>query len=111
MLNIAAAALNAEDAHPCRSRAFAAVCRGAILLLPLAFALVYLHRQPWILLMLMTIVWISDTAAYACGRLWGRHKLAVAISPGKTWEGVFGALGAVALYYLSIRAAGSATPS
>jgi phosphatidate cytidylyltransferase len=83
---------------------------GAILLLPLAFALVYLHRQPWILLMLMAIVWISDTAAYFCGRLWGRRKLAVAISPGKTWEGVFGALAAVALYYLLIRAAGWATP-
>jgi phosphatidate cytidylyltransferase len=83
---------------------------GAILLLPLAFALVYLHRQPAVLLMLMAIVWISDTAAYACGRLWGRRKLAVTISPGKTWEGAFGALAAVALYYLLIRAGGWAAP-
>jgi len=37
-----------------------------------------------------------DTAAYFVGRAWGRHKLAPAISPGKTWEGaVGGLLGAV----------------
>lgn len=34
------------------------------------------------------IVWIADVAAYFGGRAFGRHKLAPAISPGKTWEGV-----------------------
>jgi phosphatidate cytidylyltransferase len=33
----------------------------------------------------------SDTAAYYTGRAIGKHKLAPAISPGKTWEGVVGA--------------------
>ena len=33
------------------------------------------------------IVWVADVAAYAGGRTWGRRKLAVSISPGKTWEG------------------------
>jgi phosphatidate cytidylyltransferase len=32
-------------------------------------------------------VWANDTLAYAGGRLLGRHKLAPATSPGKTWEG------------------------
>jgi phosphatidate cytidylyltransferase len=32
-------------------------------------------------------VWASDTAAYFGGRLFGRHKLAAVLSPGKTWEG------------------------
>jgi phosphatidate cytidylyltransferase len=32
----------------------------------------------------------SDTGAYYVGRLLGKHKLAPTISPGKTWEGVFG---------------------
>ena len=32
-------------------------------------------------------VWASDTAAYFAGRLFGRHKLAAVMSPGKTWEG------------------------
>src|SRR4030065_1023017 len=46
----------------------------------------------------MAIVWIADTAAYFAGRHFGRHKLAPVISPGKTGEGVAGALVAVALY-------------
>jgi phosphatidate cytidylyltransferase len=32
-------------------------------------------------------VWAGDTAAYFAGRLFGRHKLAAILSPGKTWEG------------------------
>jgi len=36
--------------------------------------------------------WASDTAAYFAGRRFGRHKLCPAISPGKTWQGVLGAL-------------------
>ena len=72
---------------------------GAVLLLPLWCALIQLQVRPGQLLMLMAIVWISDTAAYLCGRRWGRRKLAVTISPGKTWEGVFGALVAVAIYF------------
>ena len=34
-------------------------------------------------------VWAGDTFAYFGGRLLGRHKLAPAVSPGKTWEGFF----------------------
>ena len=44
------------------------------------------------------IAFASDTAAYATGRLIGRHKLSPSISPGKTWEGAAGAVvGAAAL--------------
>lgn len=75
---------------------------GAILLLPLWLALVRLHARPAVLLILMAIVWISDTAAYLCGRRWGRRKFAPTISPGKTWEGVFGAVVAVTLYYVLV---------
>ncbi|HQT00142.1 MAG: phosphatidate cytidylyltransferase [Hydrogenophilales bacterium 16-64-46] len=72
---------------------------GCALLLPTAAALVYLHEQgPGVLLGTLAIVWIADTAAYFAGRAFGRHKLAPAISPGKTWEGVAGALLALALY-------------
>ena len=48
----------------------------------------------------MAAIWISDTAAYFTGRAFGKHKLAPGISPGKTWEGVAGALVAVFIYAL-----------
>ena len=38
--------------------------------------------------------------SYLPGRSFGKHKLAATISPGKTWEGVIGALVAVLIYAL-----------
>jgi phosphatidate cytidylyltransferase len=55
-------------------------------------------RSPALLLALMAIVWIADSAAYFAGRRFGKRKLAPSISPGKTWEGVYGALIAVGVY-------------
>lgn len=49
------------------------------------------------LLFLLILIWAADSGAYASGRLWGRHRLAPRISPGKTWEGVAGGLVAAAL--------------
>lgn len=44
------------------------------------------------------LVWAADIAAYFGGRAFGRRKLALAISPGKSWEGVWsGMAGALAL--------------
>ena len=67
-------------------------------------------RSPWLALAAMAIVWIADIAAYFTGRAFGHRRLAPAISPGKTWEGVAGALVAVTLYALALvplaRAAG-----
>lgn len=49
------------------------------------------------LLSLLLLVWMADIAAYFSGRTWGRRKLAVAISPGKSWEGVWGGMVGVLL--------------
>jgi phosphatidate cytidylyltransferase len=59
-------------------------------------------RSPALLLALMAIVWVADTAAYFAGRRFGKRKLAPSISPGKTWEGVYGALFAVGIYALAL---------
>lgn len=48
-------------------------------------------------------VFADDTAAYLVGRLVGRHKLAPALSPGKTWEGfVAGTVVAVAVVFFAL---------
>ena len=43
------------------------------------------------------VVWMADIAAYFGGRAFGRHKLAPAISPGKSWEGVWSGMLGVAV--------------
>jgi len=48
-------------------------------------------------------VFADDTAAYLVGRLLGRHKLAPALSPGKTWEGfVAGTAAAIAVPFFAL---------
>jgi len=76
---------------------------GWLVLLGWWIALVEMQaRSPALLLAAMAIVWIADTAAYFSGRAFGRRKLAPAVSPGKTWEGVYGALAATAAYALAM---------
>lgn len=76
---------------------------GWVVLIPTTLALVDLHKGgAAFMLALMATVWIADTAAYFAGRRFGKHKLAPQISPGKTWEGVVGALLAVAIYALGL---------
>ena len=76
---------------------------GWIVLIGAWVAIVQLQaRSPWLVLAAMAIVWIADTAAYFAGRAFGRRKLAPKVSPGKTWEGVYGGLAAVAIYALAL---------
>lgn len=76
-----------------------AVITGWLTLISAWFAMNDLRAiGPLWLLAAMALVWVADIAAYFAGRGFGRHKLAPRISPGKTWEGVFGGLAAVLLY-------------
>lgn len=76
---------------------------GLVVILPTWAALVALHeRSPLLLLATMALVWVADIAAYFTGRACGKHKLAPAISPGKTWEGVAGACAGVLVYGLVV---------
>ncbi len=45
-----------------------------------------------LVLYVLVLTWVGDTAAYYAGRSMGRHKLAPRVSPGKTWEGTFASL-------------------
>jgi phosphatidate cytidylyltransferase len=72
---------------------------GVLVIWPMWAAIVELRTaSPWLLLAIAALVWIADIAAYFAGRRFGNRKLAPAISPGKTWEGVLGALLAVLAY-------------
>jgi phosphatidate cytidylyltransferase len=84
-----AAAMQRQDLRG----AFPAAAAGsfAMVYIALPLALVVQIRLMWagafLLLYLLILVWVGDTAAYVVGRSVGRHKLAPRISPRKTWEG------------------------
>lgn len=69
---------------------------GLLVLTGAWLGLVSLRAQPglgaWLIIWLFVVVWSADIGAYFVGRAYGRHKLALAVSPGKTWEGAAGGL-------------------
>jgi phosphatidate cytidylyltransferase len=98
-----------------RSRAARSIA-GLAVLVPAWVGLVLLHgTDPYLALMTMVLVSFADIGAYFAGRAFGRHKLAPEVSPGKTWEGLMGALAVTALigygatYIISLRSDLTAT--
>lgn len=88
-------------ANKARPGPVACAIAGWIVMWPTWFAFVVLRdASPWLLLAIAAVIWVADIAAYFAGKRFGKHKLAPAISPGKTWEGVMGALAGVAVYAL-----------
>lgn len=88
--------------YPLKNKLFLIIV-GVVIVMPTWLAFVKLREiSAWLLLALMLAVWIADSAAYFAGKRFGKHKLAPQISPGKTWEGVAGALLAVTIYGLML---------
>ncbi len=53
----------------------------------------FLRLGSWpLLISVFMIVWLADACAYFAGRLWGKRRMAPAISPKKSWEGALGGL-------------------
>jgi len=76
---------------------------GLFVLLPLFASLILLFRLGIeYLIFTLLIVWVADGGAYFAGKTLGRVKLAPAISPGKTWEGVIGGLVLVAALAIGV---------
>jgi len=95
-------------AAPGRNRPALALFCGVPVLVPafvalarMLFAVRGFARGPETVLWMLLLVFAADIGAFFVGRSLGRHKLAPRVSPGKTWEGAFGGLAAVALVALA----------
>lgn len=98
LLWLARPRMGAGDNHATRSFKLLA---GSLCVVPAWCALGWLHWEDplgprWALFALM-LVWAADSGAYFTGSKFGKRKLAPGISPGKTWEGVYGGLAASVL--------------
>ena len=83
-----------------------AYAAGWMLMVPFWFALVSLRSdsdEALPLLAVMGLVWVADIFTYFSGKAFGKHKLAPAISPGKSWEGAAGGALCVAVYITLVR--------
>ncbi len=84
--------------YPDSARAWQASWRrlliGLVVLVPAWQGLMLLKAAPGgnlLILEVMMLVWLADIFAYFSGRAFGKRKLAPAVSPGKSWEGLYAA--------------------
>jgi phosphatidate cytidylyltransferase len=83
---------------------YAKLLAGAFVLITAWVLMVWLRLNflQYQVLYLVLLIWLADIAAYFVGKRFGRTKLVEPISPGKTVEGVYGALFAAALLAVGV---------
>ena len=98
---VAATAIYYEWMRLVRGWGFAWQAGGFVYAVLPALALLWIRDrsdgQLLLLLWVFIVTWATDIGAYLVGRAIGRRKLAPAISPGKTVEGLYGGMAAAAL--------------
>lgn len=78
---------------------------GLLILLPAWQGLILLKQWPQanaLIIAVMVLVWGADIGAYFSGKTFGKRKLAPKVSPGKSWEGLYGGLAASLLITLVV---------
>lgn len=86
-------------------RRWSTALMGLLVLVPTWVAFMFLRSEPqgaWLILLLVAIVAAADIGAYFVGRAIGKRKLALAVSPGKSWEGFWGGFATCMLLALGL---------
>ena len=75
--------------HPFIPPLYVSVSMIALIYIPFSGNAMY---NPYLILFIFILIWISDTMSYFFGSLFGKTNLKIEASPNKTWEGFFGGL-------------------
>ena len=79
------------------------VILGIILIMPLWISVIWLFLDNKLFLLFIFIsIFIADIGAYLFGKKYGKHKLMIKVSPGKTIEGALGAFFLNIIFALSL---------
>jgi len=84
-----------HSSGPVHSRRRIAGTAGLASLYAMGFGLMgrlFLNMGPWVILVVLAICWVGDSAAYFVGVSMGKNKLMPKVSPKKSWEGLLGGL-------------------
>tara|TARA_Y100001935_G_scaffold252456_1_gene256413 strand:- start:319 stop:972 length:654 start_codon:yes stop_codon:yes gene_type:complete len=75
--------------HPIIPPLYVLISMTALIYIPFSGEVTY---DPFLILFIFMLIWISDTMSYFFGSLFGRNNLKIEASPNKTWEGFIGGL-------------------
>ena len=68
-------------------QAYVVLSMTTLILIPFYFSDSY---NPYPILLIFILIWISDTMSYFFGSYFGNTKMRIKVSPNKTWEGFIG---------------------